>query len=230
MKGAFTMKIYKNNPIRFWSMISGLSLLIMAIAAGYAYGFSFNQIYVENNNSQTLTNIQLNSTLFYSGAIVWCIILITDIIVSYGFYRYLKPTHKIIAIISGSLRLIYSIFLAIAISYLFGKNAEMFLKIWSLGLFIFGFHLTITGIGVFLTIETPKLFGLLLIIAGLGYSLIHGLDSFIPQATVYTTSLEQILTIPMTVGELSFAIWLLVKGGRKNTQLLESQTLLDSAQ
>lgn len=212
------MKTSNNNSIRFWSIISGISLLIMAIAAGYAYGFSFNQIYVENNSLQTMTNIQSNSTLFYSGAIVWCLILATDIIVSYGFYRYLEPTHKPIALISASLRLIYSIFLAIGIAFLFGKNTEIFLEMWSLGLFVIGIHLTLTGIGTFLSTETPNLFGFLLIIAGISYSLIHGLQNFVPQATSFSTYLETFLTIPMTFGELSFGIWLLIKGGQKINQ------------
>lgn len=209
------MKTSNNNPIRFWSIISGTSLLIMAIAAGYAYGFSFNKLYVANNASQTMANIQSNSALFYSGVIVWCLILATDLIVSYGFYRYLKPTHELIAIFSGSLRLIYSIFLGIGIAFLFGKNTETFLKMWSLGLFIIGFHLVITGVGAFLSKETPNLFSLLLIIAGAGYSLIHGLQNFVPQAAAFATSLETILAVPMTIGELSFGVWLLIKGGRK---------------
>lgn len=212
------MKTSNNNPIRFWSITSGISLLIMAIAAGYAYGFSFNQIYVENNALQTMTNIQSNSTLFYSGAIVWCLILATDIIVSYGFYRFLKPIHKPIALISGSLRLTYSVFLAIGIAFLFAKNTEIFLKMWSLGLFVFGFHLIITGIGVLISTETHDLLGFLLIIAGIGYSLIHGLQNFIPQVSTFAAYLETFLTIPMTIGELSFGIWLFIKGGRKINQ------------
>ncbi len=212
------MKTSNNNPIRFWSITSGISLLIMAIAAGYAYGFSFNQIYVENNALQTMTNIQSNSTLFYSGAIVWCLILATDIIVSYGFYRFLKPIHKPIALISGSLRLTYSVFLAIGIAFLFAKNTEIFLKMWSLGLFVFGFHLIITGIGVLISTETHNLLGFLLIIAGIGYSLIHGLQNFIPQVSTFAAYLETFLTIPMTIGELSFGIWLFIKGGRKINQ------------
>lgn len=223
------MKTSNNNPIRFWSITSGISLLIMAIAAGYAYGFSFNQIYVENNTLQTMTNIQSNSTLFYSGAIVWCLILATDIIVSYGFYRFLKPIHKPIALISGSLRLTYSVFLAIGIAFLFGKNTEIFLKMWSLGLFVFGFHLIITGIGVLISTETHNLLGLLLIIAGIGYSLIHGLQNFIPQVSTFATYLETYLTIPMTVGELSFGIWLLIKGGRKINQQPSNDPVPDAS-
>jgi len=219
--------------MRFWSIASGVSLLIMAIAAGYAYGFSFNQIYVENDSLQTMTNIQSNSILFYSGAIVWCLILITDIIVSYGFYRYLKATHKIIAAISGILRLIYSILLAIGIAFLFGKNTEIFLKMWSIGLFVIGFHLIITGIGAFLSVETPNLFSYLLIIAGISYSLIHGLENFVPQAITFSMYLESFLAIPMTIGELSFGIWLLIKGGRRSINGLQtplSQTPLNSTQ
>ncbi|VDN47097.1 conserved membrane protein of unknown function [Petrocella atlantisensis] len=223
------MKTSNNNPIRFWSITSGISLLIMAIAAGYAYGFSFNQIYVENNTLQTMTNIQSNSTLFYSGAIVWCLILATDIIVSYGFYRFLKPIHKPIALISGCLRLTYSVFLAIGIAFLFGKNTEQFLKMWSLGLFIIGFHLVITGIGAFLSTETPKLFGVLLIIAGISYSLIHGLQNFVPQAISLAAYIESFLTIPMTVGELSFGIWLLIKGGRKINQQPSNDPVPDAS-
>lgn len=223
------MKISKNNPIRFWSMISGISLLIMAIAAGYAYGFSFNQIYVDNNPVQTMENIKSNSTLFYSGALVWCLILATDIIVSYGFYRYLEPTHKPIAMISGSLRLVYSLFLAVGIVFLFGKNTEVFLQMWSLGLFVIGFHLTVTGIGAFLSSETPNLFGFLLIVAGVGYSLIHGLQNFVPQASSFATTLEGFLAIPMTVGELSFGIWLLIKGGKKISQITSIAPVTDNS-
>lgn len=228
MKGALLMKISNNNPIRFWSITSGISLLIMAIAAGYAYGFSFSKIYVENNSLQTMTNIQSNSTVFYSGVIAWCLILVADIIVSYGLYRYLKPSHTLIALISGSLRLTYSVFLAIGIAFLFAKNTEIFLRIWSLGLFVFGFHLIITGIGVFLSTETPNLLGFLLIIAGIGYSLTHGLQNFIPQATTFATYLETFLTIPMTVGELSFAIWLFIKGGRKISQQPSNASVPDA--
>ena len=101
------MNKFKDNPIRFWSLISGISLIIMALAAGYAYGFSFNQIYVANNPAQSLINIESNYSLFISGALAWCLILLADLIVSYGFYRFLRPISKMWAIISGLLRLYF---------------------------------------------------------------------------------------------------------------------------
>lgn len=228
MKGENQMKINYKNKIRFWSIISGISLLVMAIAAGYAYGFSFNQIYVENDPNQTIINILANSTLYYSGVIVWCFILITDLIVAYGFYRYLKPVNKTIASLSGVLRLIYSIFLAIGIVFLFGKSTEVFLKMWSLGLIVIGLHLTVTGMGVFQSDKTPNILGVLLIIAGIGYTLIHGLENFLPQIQSFTDSLESILSVPMTIGELSFGIWLLVRGGKNINQQFSDVPVQDA--
>jgi len=206
-----------NNPIRFWSKVSGISLIIMAIAAGYAYGVSFMQIYVSGNPAQTLTNIQNYQSLFMTGAYLWCLILVTDLIVSYGFYRYLAPFHRPWAITSGLLRLIYSLFLGVGIVFLFGKNLESFRLMWSLGLFIIGFHLIATGIGAYYSSEVPKILVLLLVIAGISYSLINGLQNFFPQAEALAKTLETILMIPMTIGEMSFGLWLLIRGGRTFT-------------
>ncbi len=214
MKGATHMKNHSTNPIRFWSKLSGLSLIIMALAAGYAYGFVFNHFYVPNNPSQTVNNILALRPLFFSGVAAWCLILISDLIVSYGFYRFLKPIRPHYAIASGLLRLIYSLFLAVAIIFLFTYSMDRFLVFWSMGLFILGFHLIITGLGSLYAPNIPKVFGFLLILAGSGYSLIHGLENFIPQAEALAASLEMVLAIPMTIGELSFGVWLLVRGGK----------------
>ena len=202
------------NPITFWSRLSGLSILIMAVAAGYAYGYSFNQIHIPGDPIGTLSNIQDNTALFLSGAYLWCVILLTDLIVSYGFYRCLKPINKPWALASGIIRFIYSLILALAIAFLFNKDTETFLIVWSLGLFIFGFHLVATGVGTLYSNAVPKVFGILLIIAGIGYSLINGLQNFFPQWQTIATALETLLVIPMTAGELFFAVWLLIRGGK----------------
>lgn len=212
------MNKFKDNPLRFWSLISGASLIIMALAAGYAYGYSFNQLYVANNPAKSLINIESNYSLFISGALSWCLILLADLIVSYGFYRFLRPINKTWAILSGLLRLIYSIFLALGIYHLFSKDLEAFQLLWSQGLLVFGFHLLVTAIGTLYSKKFPKILAILLIIAGMGYSLIHGLENFTPQYMKLADTLESILLIPMTIGELSFAIWLLIKGGRDLTQ------------
>jgi hypothetical protein len=99
---------------------------------------------------------------------------------------------------------------------------------WSLGLIVIGLHLTVTGLGVFQSNKTPNILGVLLIIAGIGYSLIHGLQNFLPQIQDFTDSLESILSIPMTIGELSFGIWLLVRGGKNINQQFSDVPVQDA--
>ncbi len=208
---------YSREIIRRWSIISGISLLIMTLAAAFAYGYVFSSFYVTGQPETTMNNILNNPTLYYLGAFAWCLILITDLLVAYGFYVFLTTAKRTLAITSGLLRLIYSVSLAVGIFYLFAKNTGLFLKFWSLGLFIIGFHLAITGIAVFFTANVPKILAILLLIAGTGYSLIHGLENFIPEGQMLAQTLEKILAAPMTIGELSFGLWLLFKGGKSTT-------------
>lgn len=141
-------------------------------------------------------------------------ILITDLIVTYGFYKFLKTMHKTLAFASGILRLVYSLILGMAIIYLLLKMPDKFMVIWSAGLFIIGFHLIVTGLAVMRSTVFLKVLGVLLIIAGTGYSLIHGIDIFFPHKTELVSILVSILAIPMTIGELSFGLWLLIRGGK----------------
>lgn len=203
-----------NKSIRFWSILSGISLLVMAVAAGIAYGFIFNSFYVEGDISATMLKIDANRALYFTGGALWCLVFITDLIVTYGFYRFLMPIHKSLAYVSGILRLVYSMMLGIAIIFLFLKIPDKFMVIWSAGLFIFGFHLITTGLAVMRSTVFLKVLGVLLIIAGTGYSLTHGIQTFLPHATNLVGNLETILVVPMTIGELFFGLWLLVRGGK----------------
>lgn len=215
-----------NQKIRRWSLISGISLLIMIVAAGYAYGYVFNQFYVADDVAATLANINTNYNLYVTGIVAWVIIILTDILVSIGFYVFLKPIHGTLSLTSFLLRLSYTFILAIAILFMIRNDMDMFNRIWSFGLIIFGFHLTITGFTVIRKTGILKILGLLLIIAGISYSLIESLYNFMPMLDSFTASLELILVLPMTIGELFFGLWLLIKGGKA----LNQQPLNDSVQ
>lgn len=207
-----------NQQIRRWSIISGISLLIMAIAAGYAYGYVFNQIYVAGNAIATLNNIQANTMIYVTGILAWGVILVTDLLVTYGFYIYLKSVNGKQALVSGLLRLVYSLVLAIGILALIRNDMTLFEGIWSFGLIIFGFHLTVTGIAIVGKSGLLRILGILLMIAGIGYSIVHGLYNFLPNLDYFTASLESVLALPMTAGELLFGIWLMIKGGKTTSQ------------
>ena len=212
------MKDKKSQKIRRWSIISAISLFIMTLTAGYAYGYVFAKIYEVENIAATLRNIENNYSLYITGILAWAIIFTTDLLVSYGFYVYLRPIHKGMALISGLVRLIYTLILGVAIVLLIYRDMHMFDQIWSIGLFIFGFHLMVTGVILLNEKGILKILSILLIVAGVGYSLLPTLEFLLPDAQNLISLLEGILILPMTVAELFFGIYLLIKGGKKTSQ------------
>ncbi|RSK29480.1 DUF4386 domain-containing protein [Bacillus sp. HMF5848] len=216
------------------AVISGIALLIMTIAAFFAQGYVHSSLVVKGDAVTTLENIQASQSLFRLQILGWLIIVITDLIVSWGFYVFLKPFHREYALLAGWLRLLYTAILAIAVSHLVVANSTLqesvigealgnmpqqvmwsitaFEAIWSVGLIIFGLHLITVGLVVMKTKHIPKVISILVFLAGFSYSLIHFMYGFIPQLEGFTQILEMTLMAPMFIGELGFGIWLLVKG------------------
>lgn len=220
------------------AMIAGISLIIMTIAALFSFGYIHSSLVISGDSVTTLNKIQSSVGLFNVEILGWLVILITDILVSWAFYIYLKPIHQGYSLLAAWLRLIYTAILAIAVSNLIqvsglvSHSGELFSQhvntlasqvmlsfitfesVWSFGLIVFGLHLLVIGFVVSKSKTVPKTISILLIIAGASYILIHLLHVFIPNLESVTSTLEMILSIPMIVGELGFGIWLLLKGSK----------------
>jgi len=67
----------------------------------------------------------------------------------------------------------------------------------------------------------PKVFGYLLIIAFLGYLTTNSFNLMIPDYDNYKSTLELIFILPMVVGEVGLAVWLLVKCVKISTASIE---------
>ncbi|WLR57283.1 DUF4386 domain-containing protein [Mesobacillus subterraneus] len=220
-----------NNMQRKAAFISGMALLIMTLADFFSQGYVHSSLVVNGDAVTTLENIQGSQSLFRLEILGWLIILIADLIVSWGFYVFLKPFHREYALLAGWLRLLYTAILAIAVSHLIIANSTLqesvtgealaqevmrsitaFEAIWSVGLIIFGIHLIVVGLAAMNTNKIPKVLSILVILAGFSYFIIHFMYGFIPHLEGFTGILEMILIAPMFMGELGFGIWLLVKG------------------
>ena len=95
---------------------------------------------------------------------------------------------------------------------------ELLLKafdmIWSMGLVVFGGHLMNVGYLAFKSDIIPKVVRILLLIASISYIVIHLCYAFLPQYDGIMKMLESIHSVPMSLGELGFGIWMLFKGGK----------------
>ncbi|WLR61026.1 DUF4386 domain-containing protein [Guptibacillus hwajinpoensis] len=215
------------------AVFSAIALLIMTFAAFFSQGYVHSSLVIEGDAATTLKNIQASQVLFRLEVLGWLLIIIMDLIASWGFYVFLKPFHPAYALFAGWLRFLYTAILATAVTNLVitnsvVQNSELgtssrvaqqamdsitaFEAIWSFGLIIFGLHLIAVGLVAMNTKKIPKVISILVIIAGFSYSIIHFMYNFVPQIENVIGLLELILMAPMVIGELGFGIWLLVKG------------------
>lgn len=90
--------------------------------------------------------------------------------------------------------------------------ALMFLTIhkhgYDLGLVFFGFHCLFLGYLLFNSGSFPKILGVLMVLAGIGYEAGSYTLFLWPE---YTSMIAPIYTLPL-IGELSLGLWLLIKG------------------
>ena len=204
----------------------GYSLLLMAICAGFSFGYVHKMIYIPTDVNLTFTLLQENIFIYKLSVLSWVFIFILDLLVSFGIYKIYKDTNIKFAKITTLLRVLYSIILGIAIFQLIlpivnnfiNKKSivyfESFTSIWTFGLIIFGFHLLTLGQLGFKSDFTNNIWSFLLALAGLSYILISTLKYFFPDLNEMTSSIEKILMAPMTIGELGFGIWIMIKSHR----------------
>ncbi len=222
-----------NNTEKRAGLIAGISLIVMAIAAGFAYGFAQNKL-VNVSAEIMRQNLLDNQSLFYAVLAAWTVIFATDLLVAKTLNTVFRNTNRRISAITALIRIAYTLILGVGILQLSslvpllnGHEIKvevrlpfaLFERIWSFGLIIFGFHLL--GLG-YLSVKSsfvPKFLAWLLYFAGLSYVLIHFAKqmAMVEPQTIVTA--EAILALPMAAGELILAFWLIYNGFRTRNSL-----------
>lgn len=219
------MTINKENK-RSTALVIGISLLVMAVAAGIAFGAIHSTLIDISQAEQTMDNLRANLSQWYMEILFWVVIIITDLLVSWGIFHYFRNENMGFSAMTAGLRVIYTVILAAAVSQLVAVSSSVqggntqrvmllltrFDRIWSFGLIVFGIHLILLSVASFR--YENKVLGILLLAAGVSYLLIHTMEGFLPRFSDFTGRLESILAIPMTLGEMVFALWMIIRGGR----------------
>ena len=147
------------------------------------------------------------------------ITVVFDVVVAWALYELYKAHH--LSGLSTLFRMLHAAIMGVAIFALplaltsttgeaVLKQADIFNTIWLIGLFFFGIHLILLG----KIIRTPKIISFFLIVAGIMYMIDTSAHFLIPNYDDYSSLFLVLVAIPSIIGEMSFAIWLLVKGGK----------------
>jgi len=202
------------NP-RTLSKIAGTSYLVIFFAAIFA-----NFFVLESILNDPLMTIQENHLIVRFGILAFLITVVFDVVVAWALYELYKK-HSLSGL-STLFRMMHAAIMGVAVFALpvalvsttgqeILKQVDNFNIIWLIGLFFFGIHLVLLG----RIIGKPGLISIFLIIAGIMYMVDTGAHFLLQNYEVYSSIFLALVAIPSIIGEMSFAIWLIIKGGKE---------------
>lgn len=212
---------------------SGLGYLFIFITAFFATGFVVEAMVVPQDAAATWANFKAAPHMLSWAIISFIVMVLIDAILAIPFYLLLKSVNQTLAQISSALRLVNATVFAVALMDLISlrrlldkpyQGDELFIlrqvdhfsqsfdDTWLLGLIFFGVHLMIMGYLMIRSAHFPSWIGGLIQLAGLVY-IIDSVASFsMSNYEHYTAFFEIMVVIPSVLGELSFCLFLLIKG------------------
>jgi hypothetical protein len=204
---------------RIAAVLAAISVIVMALAAVGAYGVIHGKLVVHDDALATARNIWAEKGLFSLEIGLWVVISLTDLMASFALWRFFARVDGTLSGITAGTRILYSLSLIAGIVFLVLaagssdplKDIDLFEHIWSVGLIVFGLHLTLLAWICFRSGFVPGIWSWLLVIAGPSYMVIHSLKSLGSMFAQASSTLETALSVPMTVAEVGFAAWLLVR-------------------
>lgn len=199
---------------RSLSIIAGVSYWIIFFAAIFA-----NFFVIESLINTPLVTIQENHSYVRAGILAFLITVVFDVVVAWTLYELFKE--NILTVLSTLFRMMHAVIMGVAIFALPAtlasvsseeilQQVDTFNTIWLIGLFFFGFHLILLGN----IIGKPKIITFFLIFAGIMYITDTAAHFILPNYEAYGSVFLALVAIPSVLGEMSLAIWLIIKGGK----------------
>ena len=216
--------------------IAGVLYLTIIIAGIFAEFLVRQSLIVPGDATATAQNIRAAEGLFRLGIAADLIMMLSDVALALAFYLLLKPVSQALALLAAFFRLGQATILGLNLLNLFFvlqllSGADyltvfgpaqlealvlLFLKGhtvgYSIGLVLFGLSLFVLGYLVFKSGYFPKILGVLLIVAASGYLIDSFAGFLLPDYDAYEAIFALVVFLPAFIGELSMAVWLLVKG------------------
>jgi hypothetical protein len=211
------------NPLR-WSrgtgaLVSGVALALMVPTAVFGVFIAVGTLVTVGDAERTAHAIAGSPALWIAGVVSLFLVVVLDFVAAAGMTALFLRVNRTLSIVAGILRVAYGVIFAVAISQLAVaftalddperalEAIDAFQTIWMQSLGMFGISLLVVAYLAIRSGFIPKVFGILVGIAGLGYiadttgvALVEG---FAPIFGNFGF-----------VGEVAIIVWLLVKGRR----------------
>jgi hypothetical protein len=217
--------------------LAGALYLTIAVCGGFSIGYVPSQIVVAGDATATAANLMGQLGLFRLGVLADSTVILLEIaitVILYQMFHSVSPRLALIALVSrlGMIVVMGFNLLLWTMPYVLltqpvglgpsdgSAFAQVFFEAHALGIFVwqlfFGAHLLALGWIILRTELVPHFLGWGLFIGAFGY-LIQGLVelTFTDVAALDYTIIG--LLVIVTISELGFGVWLLIRGLRGNT-------------
>ena len=221
------------NSIQKTARVAGLLYLIIAVCAGFSFGYMRTTLIVPGDAAATVSNLLASEWLFRLGIVADAVVFLSEIVLIALLYALLKPVSQTISlaavyarlamVVMQGMNLLNYFFVLLLLSgagyltvfepeqlqalvLLFLNAYEYVALIW--GAF-FGLHTLLLGYLVYKAGFLPRILGVLMVVASFGYLLDSFGNFLLPQYDALYASVVILLAL---LGELPLALWLLIKG------------------
>ena len=216
--------------------IAGIAYLLVFIVSIFANSFALQKLVVLGNATTTAANIIAHETLFRLGIAGWLIVLVCDAVAAWGLYIVLKPVNGGLSLLAAWFRIIFVAILAVSFAghfsvlellqspsylarietnHLQAQAMELLQRHEStvhVGFLFFGAHILLLGYLIYRSGYAPRLLGILLLIASIGY-LIDSFGNFVSAGYGGNPTYFVIFVgVPAVISEFYLTLWLLLKG------------------
>jgi hypothetical protein len=233
------------NRLNRTARLAGLFYLIIAVFGPIGMLYIPSVLIAPDDATTTAYNIMASETLFRIGFLSDSIVFLSEIVLVVLLYVLFKPVSETLSLAAAFSRLamavvqginllnhFYVLLLLSGASYLavfepgqLNALVSLFLDAHEYGAYIwgafFGLHLLFLGYLVYKSGYFPRmlcvLLGALLLFAALGY-LTDSLGNMVFPGNGAISMLATVFLVPGTLGELSLALWLLIKGVKDRQQ------------
>jgi hypothetical protein len=201
------------------SLTAGFALALIIVLALFGAFGAVGPLVTPGDASRTAQDILSSEGLFRWGIATLILVVILDVIVAAALLTVFEPVSRTLSVMAALFRAVYAAVYLVAISQLVValgllgdpdqalRAVNAYDTIWHVGLNLFGVHLLLIGLLAYRSRFMPRIFGVLLVIAGLGY-LVDGFGAVLVPG--YALDIGRFTF----VGEAALMFWLLIKGSR----------------
>ena len=218
-----------NTSVKAYSRTAGI-LLVVSMICGFFGEMYVPSLMMGDNAAATASQLRTHEGLFRLGFGAYLVEAVSDVVIAWLFYVLLKPVNRDLALLSAFFGLVSTTLFAVTKMFYFAAPmfvrdskyltafppeqldafATLFISLYGvlsgLTMLFYGIPWIIRGYLTFKSDYLPRLLGVLMIVAGVGF-VVKTLTYVL--APAYSSD---ILLAPMFFNALAVAIWMLVRG------------------